>query len=152
VDGIEGDSMKIDDTGCKIVEILEENGRIPNNEIATRLSISEGTVRNRLRKMMEAGYLRVRGLINPNMQENKEVIFILVRIARAKEWDAIAKKVIKLPHVKSVSMIAGRFDFIVEVLLEPHNLIEFISEHLTKIEHILSTESLIAVKTYNKWV
>ena len=44
--------MKIDSTDLKIIQILEENGRTPNNEIAARISISEGTVRNRRRSSM----------------------------------------------------------------------------------------------------
>jgi DNA-binding Lrp family transcriptional regulator len=41
------DELRLDETDSRIVAILEENGRIPNNEIATRLNLSEGTIRNR---------------------------------------------------------------------------------------------------------
>ncbi|MCK5094059.1 MAG: AsnC family protein, partial [Spirochaetes bacterium] len=62
----------------KILQILEENGRTPNNEIAARLSISEGTVRNRIKKLTESNFLKVKGLTNPEHWSDKQLIFILV--------------------------------------------------------------------------
>ena len=58
--------MTVDTVDRRIVSVLNAEGRINNNEIAAKLGISEGTVRNRIRKLTEAGLLRVAGLINPD--------------------------------------------------------------------------------------
>lgn len=144
--------MKIDNVDIQIIRCLEENGRIPNNEIANRLSLSEGTVRNRIHKLLNCNFLRIKGLTNPNIRQDKLLIFILVKVALHKEWEKIGKKLAEIPEVKSVSMVTGRFDIILEVYLPPDQIMHFISEQISDIKNILSTESLIVVKSYEKWI
>jgi Lrp/AsnC family transcriptional regulator for asnA, asnC and gidA len=144
--------MKVDQTDMRILEILEENGRVPNNEIAAKLSISEGTVRNRIKKLTENNFLKVKGLINPDEGTEKQLIFILVTLVMAKHWKEIANKVSELPNVKSVSMITGRFDLVIELFIEPRNLISFLTEHISTVGEIKSTESLVTIKNFKKWV
>ncbi len=144
--------MKIDDINLKILQILEENGRTPNNEIAARLSISEGTVRNRIKKLTESNFLKVKGLTNPEHWSDKQLIFILVQLEMTKKWKDIARSVSELPGVKSVSMITGRFDLIIELFLEPHNLINFLTNDLAGVGNISSTESMVTIKNFKKWV
>ena len=144
--------MKIDSTDLKIIRILEKNGRTPNNEIAARVSISEGTVRNRIKKLSDSNFLKVKGLTNPEHWIDKQLIFILVQLEITKNWKLIAKKVSELKAVKSVSMITGRFDLIIELFIEPHNLINFLTQDLASVGNISSTESLVTIKNFNKWV
>jgi Lrp/AsnC family transcriptional regulator for asnA, asnC and gidA len=144
--------MRIDSLDMHLLKILEENGRTPNNEIAARVSVSEGTVRNRLKKLAENGLLKIRGLSNPEHRTDRQLIFILVKLEITKKWKEIAQQVSELPNVKSVSMITGRFDLIVELFIEPHNLINFLTEDLAGVGNISSTESLVTIKNFNKWV
>jgi Lrp/AsnC family transcriptional regulator for asnA, asnC and gidA len=145
-------NLKFDDTDRNIIKILQENGRIPNNEIASRLSVSEGTVRNRIKKLTEHDLLKVKGLTNPDKGTENQLIFILVKLEMTKNWKEIARDVTKLPNVKSVSMTTGRFDLIIELFIEPHNLINFLTEDLAGVGSISSTESLVTIKNINKWV
>jgi len=144
--------MKLDSTDHKIIQILEKNGRTPNKEIAARVSISEGTVRNRIKKLIDSNFLTVKGLTNPELWIDKQVIFILVQLEITKNWKEIAQKVSELKAVKSVSMITGRFDLIIELFIEPHNLINFLTQDLASVGNVSSTESLVTIKNFNKWV
>lgn len=144
--------FKIDATDLQILEILRQNGRTPNNEIAARLSISEGTVRNRIKKMIDNGFLSVQGLTNPNLREDREIIFVLIKVTLHRDWDSVARRLAELPGVVSVCMLTGRFDLLVETYIEPHRLIQLLSDQLSSIENIISTESLICVRSYRKWV
>ena len=83
---------------------------------------------------------------------DKQLIFILVQLEITKNWKLIAKKVSELKAVKSVSMITGRFDLIIELFIEPHNLINFLTQDLASVGNISSTESLVTIKNFNKWV
>jgi Lrp/AsnC family transcriptional regulator for asnA, asnC and gidA len=144
--------VKIDEVDMKIIDVLEENGRAPNNEIAARLQISEGTVRNRIKKLTESEFLKIKGLTNPNKRTDKQLIFILAKLDSTKKWEETASKIAELTDVKSVSMITGRFDLLIKLFIEPHKLIEFLSHELTSIGTISSTESLVTIKSFNKWV
>jgi Lrp/AsnC family transcriptional regulator for asnA, asnC and gidA len=144
--------MKVDEIDRSIIRILEENGRVPNNDISARLSISEGTVRNRIKKLTANNFLRIRGQIDPDADDTKQLIFILVKLAITKRWREIAEEVSRLPNVRSVSMITGRFDLVVEIYIKHRNLIDFLTHDLAEIGDISSTESLVTIGNFNKWV
>jgi len=144
--------MKINAIDMKIIKILEKNGRIPNNEIASMLSISPGTVRNRINKLIDNNLLKVKGLINPDEGTNNQFIYILVTLEKTHQWKSIAQKISKLPNVKSVSMITGRFALILELFIDPHLLIDFLTNVMGNVNEVSSTETLVTVMNYNKWV
>ncbi len=142
----------MDETDRKIAEILQENGRVPNNEIAARLSISEGTVRNRVRKLLEHKVLQVKGLLNPREIKERQIVYLGINTSPSKELKRSAERIAELPSVLSVSIVSGRYDIIAETYIEAYKLIDFISVELGKIESITSTESFMCLDSINKWV
>jgi Lrp/AsnC family transcriptional regulator for asnA, asnC and gidA len=55
--------------------------------------------------------------------------------------------------VLSVSLVSGRFDLIVELLLDSHHgLVDFLTEELSQVQGIGRTESFVTLKTYSKFV
>jgi len=144
--------MQPDDTDWKIISILKR-GDLPNNTIARKLGVSEGTVRARLKRLKEAGILQVRALINPDVLENKQLVIVAVRVAESKLLERKAEELAGLENVLSVSIASGRYDLIAEVLLDSNRgLVHFLTEELSTIEGILASESFIMLKSYNKFV
>jgi Transcriptional regulators len=144
--------MQPDETDWKIINILKE-GYATNNAIALELGISEGTVRARLKKLKEAGILQIRALINPDVLENKQLVVVAMRVAESKLLDLKAEELSRLPNVLSVSIASGRYDLIAEVLLDSNRgLVQFLTEELSTVEGILSSESFIMLKNYGKYV
>jgi Lrp/AsnC family transcriptional regulator, regulator for asnA, asnC and gidA len=144
--------MQPDDTDWKIISILKR-GEVPNNTIARKLGVSEGTVRARLKRLKEAGILQVRALINPDVLANKQLVIVAVRVAESKLLERKAEELARLENVLSVSIASGRYDLIAEVLLDSNRgLVRFLTEELSSIEGILASESFIMLKSYNKFV
>jgi Lrp/AsnC family transcriptional regulator, regulator for asnA, asnC and gidA len=143
----------IDDIDRQLIKILNTDGRIPNNEIAAVLKVSEGTVRNRCKKLTEAGLLKVVGLINPDDSPTKQLMLLGVNITSSKNLAKKAAEISKLPNVESAYITAGRYDIIAEVWIEAKGgLITFLSQTLAKVEGIASTESFLVMKSFNKWL
>jgi Lrp/AsnC family transcriptional regulator for asnA, asnC and gidA len=55
----------IDLIDSRMIELLQKDGRISNTEIAKKLSISEATVRGRLRKLIDEDYIQIVAVSNP---------------------------------------------------------------------------------------
>ncbi len=55
----------MDETDRKIMEILQQDGRIEDVEISRRIGISHDTVKRRRKKLEEAGYIKIQANINP---------------------------------------------------------------------------------------
>jgi DNA-binding Lrp family transcriptional regulator len=145
-------NIKIDKIDLQIIEILQEDGRTANNEIATRLSLSEGTIRNRIAKLTNNGYLKVKGLINPSLFIDKQLVYLLVSVPLQRGWMKVGKQLSDFEEVKAVTYLTGRFDLLLEVFIEPSKLADFITEKIGSIEEIMSTESIIVLKQINKWI
>ncbi len=143
---------KIDKTDWKVIRMLEKNGRATNKEIAEHIGVSEGTVRNRIKKLTDDQFLRIRGLTNPNDRTDEALVYMGVKIAVNRNSIKVSEAVSKLSCVKSVAVVTGRFDLLVEVYVEPYNIIKFLSTELAKIDSIVSVESFIALHCVNKYV
>ena len=59
------EDVVVDDLDNQIVEILKKDGRASNAHIARALGVSEGTVRSRLRMLIEGGVIHVNVSLDP---------------------------------------------------------------------------------------
>jgi Lrp/AsnC family transcriptional regulator, regulator for asnA, asnC and gidA len=144
--------MELDETDWSIIRILQ-NAWAPNNTIARELGISEGTVRARLKRLREAGVLEVRAVINPDVLANKQLAVIAMRVAESRLLETKAEEVSRLPNVLSVSIASGRYDLIAEVLVDSNRgLVRFLTEELSTVEGVVSSESFLMLKSWRKFV
>jgi len=144
--------MQPDKLDWKIINILSKK-HIPNSTIAKKLAVSEGTIRQRLKKLQSKGVLRIRALRDPNTLENQQLAVVAATLMEAKLLDRKAQEISKLENVLSVSIVSGRYDFLIEVLVESNRgIVKFLTEKLSTVEGISKTETFVILKSYQKWV
>ena len=62
--------MKIDNTDRKILDLLQENGRIAASHIADELNISIPTVTERIKKLQESGIIQgIHAVLDPKKMD-----------------------------------------------------------------------------------
>ena len=143
----------LDDTSKNIIALLKNDARISNKEIAGKLGVSEGTVRNRIKLLLDDGILKLTGLISPDKDPEKQLVMLGINLAVSKDLQEKAEEIVRLPGVKSASITTGRYDLLVEVWVDvKYGLISFLSDSLSKVNGVISTESFIIMKSYNKWI
>ncbi len=92
-----------------VTELLDD-GRLSNREIGRRLDVSEGTVRTRVRRMEEAGLLRIRGQVDADLA-GLVTAWAVVMIDLTGPWAHRAPAAIAaFPEVVSLALTAGRHD------------------------------------------
>ena len=140
--------MNIDKINLAIIKHLR-SGRKSYKKIAEELSVSENTVRTRVHKLIDQGILEVTGLVDPEAINGHRVVVVGVKL---KTMDLVKKgeEFSKLKGVISVSVVTGRFDLIVMVLLKTgFGLLEFYTEEVSKLEDVQSVETFVVYKSYN---
>ena len=140
--------MNIDYTNLAIIKHLR-NGRKSYKKIAEELSLSENTVRARVHKLMREGILEISGVVDPQAINGHRVIMVGVKL---QTMDLVKKgeEFSKIKGVVSVSVVTGRFDLILVVLLKPgFDLLEFYTEEVSKIKDVQSVETFVVYKSYN---
>jgi Lrp/AsnC family transcriptional regulator, regulator for asnA, asnC and gidA len=144
---------ELDEIDRGIVAALRADGRTNNSVIAARLGIAEGTVRQRMRKLTEAGVVRISALVNPEIISEHQLCMVGLKLSESKRLESAATEISQLPEVRSVAIVTGRYDLLCEVLVDSnHGLIRFLSESLAKVVGIESTETFLLLKTYDKWI
>ena len=147
-----GSYRQPDETDWSIIELVR-TGVVSNSAIAAKLGLSEGTVRQRIKRMKDTGVLAFRGLIDPDVLTNRQLTLIGANVTESRLLDAKAREISELPNVLSVSIASGRFDLIIEVLVDSnHGLVDFLINEISAIEGISKTESFLLLKTYSKFV
>ena len=141
-----------DEIDWKIIEILA-CGYQSNNTIARDLRLSEGTIRQRIKRLKELGILKVKALIDPNLLDKRQLALVTVNVAETRLLEAKAEEISRIDGVISVSIASGRYDLIVEVLVDSnHGLVRFLTEKLSAVAGIAKTESFLLLKSYGKYV
>jgi Lrp/AsnC family transcriptional regulator, regulator for asnA, asnC and gidA len=147
----------LDPTDRRIAKMLSDDAQMSVNQLADKLLLSPPTVRSRLRTLIEKSVLKIVGLLN--LSERPELISAFVGInANAQgKLDELSQKIAALPFVSSVSIVTGRYDLIVEILVagDVHDLYRFTSELLPRVDTagaIRGSESFVVMRSHNKWV
>ena len=55
----------MDELDAKIIAMLQEDGRASNASIARNVGVSEGTVRRRLKRLVDDNFIQVIAMLNP---------------------------------------------------------------------------------------
>jgi len=140
--------MKIDETHIQIIKHLR-NGKKSFKQIAEALDLSENTVRSRVNRLKEEEVLEISGLFDPEAVSGHRVVLIGVKL---KTMDLVKKgeEFSKLKGVVSVSVVTGRFDLILMVLLrEGFGLLEFYTDEVARLKEVQSVETFVVYKGYN---
>jgi Lrp/AsnC family transcriptional regulator for asnA, asnC and gidA len=140
--------MNIDENNLAIIKHLR-NGRKSYQKIARELALSENTVRTRVQKLIEEGILNINGVINPESIDGHRVVIVGVKL---QSMDLVnkGKEFSNLKGVVSVSVVTGRFDLILMVLLKSgFGLLEFYTEEVSRIKEVQSVETFVVYKSYN---
>lgn len=144
--------MQPDKTDWQIINLLSEK-YLPNITVAKKLGLSEGTIRQRIKKMQTSGILKIKALRDTNVLENQQLAIVAVNVAQANLLDKKAKEISQLEEVLSVSIVSGRYDLLIEVLVDSNKgLVKFLTESLSSIKGISTTETFLVLKSYNRWV
>ena len=144
--------MQPDAMDWKIIEILSEC-HVPNSQVAEQLDVSEGTVRRRIKALQSAGVMKVRALLNPEILANQQLALVVANVDKPDLLKSKAKEISELENVTSVSIISGRYDLLIEVLVESNKgLVSFITENLSKVEGISKTETFLILKSFGKYI
>jgi len=136
--------MKIDETNLSIIKHLKD-GRKSFSSIADDLSLTENTVRSRVNRLMEEGVLEITGLIDPQALPGHQIVIVALKLSTV-ELEKKARELNTLRGVVSVSVVTGRYDILMYVLLNDERgfgMLEFFTEELAKVDKIQDFETFV---------
>ena len=112
---------KLDDADRRILRVLQQDGRITNQDLAAACNMSASSCFERVRRLRERGVITgYTALIDPKFAERELLIFIEVRLDRPTSdiFDQFAERIRRSPEVLECHMVAGGFDYLVKVRMK----------------------------------
>jgi Lrp/AsnC family transcriptional regulator for asnA, asnC and gidA len=138
----------MDQLDLDIISYLQSNGRMPFTDIANALNVSEGTVRNRVTRMMQEHVLQIVGMVDPKKLGYDAPAVINISV-QPQLLNKVAKTISKFSEVSYLIMVSGDFDLLVEVLCKDRDhLAKFLNEKLLKVPGINNTQTSMVLHTY----
>jgi Lrp/AsnC family transcriptional regulator for asnA, asnC and gidA len=136
--------VKLDATAKRIIELLQEDGRISYAAIAKAVGLSEAAARARVQKLLDSEVMQVVAVTDPTQVGFTRQAMIGVRT----EGDPmkVGDRLAEVPEVDYVVTTAGSFDLLVEVVCEddPH-LLDVIRQ-VRELEGVVSSETFVYLK------
>ncbi len=103
----------------KIIELLKEDARRTPALIATMLGASEAEVAEAIQELEEANvivkYATVVNWAKVDSEKVTALIEVQITPERGRGFDAIAERIYLYPEVKSVYLMSGAYDLLVEI-------------------------------------
>ncbi len=132
-----------------IIAMLQRDGRMAFSEIAQELGVSEGTIRNRVSSMKQAGMLQIVAIADPVAAEYKTDAMLGLNVAPGHTPQAVAERLSALPDVVYILWVSGRFDLLVEVVSNDRNeFLHFLDTEIHGQPDIISSETMMGLKNY----
>ncbi len=141
------ENHQIDNLDRKILDMLQIDGRMAYTEIAKKLTISHGTVHQRMSRLEDLGIIKGTSINIDYQKIGYDVTTLLgIHLKSAKDQSKVIDKLKAMKEVVEVYYTTGAFALIIKV----HNknikdFHHFLSDKLQGIPEIQSTESFVCL-------
>ncbi len=142
----ESKRKSIDLIDSKMIHLLQKDGRIPNTEMAKKLKVSEATVRSRLKRLIDGGFIQIVAVSNP-FKLGFEIAGDLYIHVGMKKVDNVLDKLKKFKELWYIVMTTGdagiNAEFVVKTL---EDLNDLVYNKISKIDGVIRIETSVIIK------
>jgi len=131
---------RIDGLDQGIIEALQENGRESFRAIASRLGVSEATVRARYARLCDDDILQVVGVTNPLGLGFEQA---LIGLKTAGSPEPVADEIASWPEADYVVVTAGQYDLVIEVVATDRRGLLELTNRMRALDDVVSTETFL---------
>lgn len=139
----------IDEKDLSIIDMLRENARIPVTEIASRLDVSESTIRKRIRGLEKNGVItQYTVVVDPSKLGYNSVSMVGIDVESTHLLD-VAMRMTEFPEVKFVATSTGDHMIITEIWTnDSKELGRFIAQNIEKQEGVKRVSPTIILENW----
>lgn len=138
----------IDAIDRKILNILRNNARVPNAEIARTISMAPSAVLERIRKLERRGVIeRYEARINPKAAGLGLTAYTFVHVEEGVGTLDTGQKLAALPEVLETHYTAGQAAYLVKVRVADTEALADFLQRIGKIPGVRDTNSTIVLRT-----
>ena len=117
-------------------------------KIAEALNVTEGTVRNRVAKLLEDKAIQIIGVLDPHRMGFEAPAIIGVSV-QPRQLEEAAAEIAAMQEVSYLLMVAGEYDLLVEVFCRDRaHLTAFLKDQLLQVAGVQRAQTSFILHTY----
>ena len=135
--------LEVDELDRRMIQLLQRNGRASNARVAREVGVSEGTVRRRLKRLLEEDIIKVVAFPDPEMFGYGTEALVGVQVDPDKT-NEVASSLAALRETSWVSVTTGAFDIFTWVTLPSSvELGTFLNTKVRTVPGVRRTETFV---------
>lgn len=142
---------RIDEIDAKILELLQENGRMKRNAMAEVVGLSVPSVSERMRKLEERGVITgYHAVVDAKRLHHDITAFIRVTVDGSSYFDAFIEEVSSLSEVLEVHSITGEGSHIIKIRTRNTTTLERLLSRVQALPGVHGTSTSIVLSTFKE--
>lgn len=143
--------MKIDATDRTILNLLQNDGRLTNTDLADQVGLSPSACLRRVRSLEDRGVIeRYVALVSPAAIDKQTSVFVEISLSSQEErlLQSFEVEIAKHPAVRSCHLMAGNSDYLVRVACRDVSDYENLHRtHLSRLPGVAQIRSSFGLRT-----
>lgn len=139
----------LDDIDLRILDALQQEGRISNAEIARRLDMAASAIYERIRKLEDRGVIRgYTARLDPAALGYGLVAFVRIQTGEGARLSDTAPALDEMPEVQEAHRVVGEDCFFVKVRVrDTDDLARLLDEKIQPLPFVATTKTTIVLNT-----
>jgi Lrp/AsnC family transcriptional regulator for asnA, asnC and gidA len=134
-----------DDVDKAIIAELQQDGRRAYATIAESVGLSEGAIRQRVKRLTEAGVIQIVAVTDPMQLGFARQAMVGVHVTGPLE--PVADALAEIDEIDYVVLTAGQYDLLVELVCESdEHLLQLVSSRIRAIPGVRNTDTFVYLK------
>ena len=139
----------LDAIDLQILDLLQDNARIPQAEIARVVGLAPSAVLERLRKLEGRGVIRAyAAVLHPKALDQRLLAFVALRTTDRPGEARVAQTLLGIPEVLEIHHVAGDDCLLLKVRArDPEHLSQILRDRLGSLDGVRSTRTTIVLES-----
>ncbi|WP_424927949.1 Lrp/AsnC family transcriptional regulator [Amaricoccus tamworthensis] len=143
--------MALDVLDCRILNLLQQRGRISNQELSDEVALSPSACHRRVQRLEKSGIIRQYvALLDARSVDRRTTVFVEITLSGQSDeiLDAFEKAVARVPDVLQCHLMAGTADYLLKVVArDSEDFARIHRQHLARLPGVAQMHSSFALRT-----
>ncbi|TVS02036.1 MAG: Lrp/AsnC family transcriptional regulator [Rhodobacteraceae bacterium] len=143
--------MQLDATDCRILRVLQGQGRITNAELAELINLSPSACHRRVQRLENEGYVKgYHARLDLKRIGRTTVVFVEITLSSQSDelLDAFEREVRLVPDVLECHLMAGSADYLLKIVAaDTEDFARIHRRYLSRLPGVAQMQSSFALRT-----
>ncbi|MDN5210604.1 winged helix-turn-helix transcriptional regulator [Fulvivirgaceae bacterium BMA12] len=140
---------QIDSIDSAILSYLAEDGKMPYTEMAKKITVSHGTIHQRVKKMEKMGIIQKTSVvIDYNKLGYKLTCYLGVLVNSGLNIDKVCQELKNIPQITVANITSGKFNITCKIRALDADHAKHIIQNIHSIDGVIRTETTVSFEEF----